>query len=192
MEEKTIQSALRDIQAKLKAPKGNLNKFGNYKYRSAEDILEAVKPLLYENGCSLTISDDIIMIGTRIYVKASAVLSNDKGQSVHTTAFARESESKSGMDVAQVTGAASSYARKYALNGLFCIDDTKDPDALNVNKEYTQEVDVNLEDIIDSIKKCSTQEELLNMWNECFAYQSNSTFVSALTKRKNELKAKTA
>lgn len=191
-ENKTIQHALREIQSKLKAPKGQMNNFGHYRYRSAEDILESVKPLLAENSCSLTISDDIIMVGARIYVKATATLVNEDGESVQTTAFARESENKSGMDVAQVTGAASSYARKYALNGLFCIDDMKDPDALNVNKEYTQQADANLETIIANIKAASTIQELTQIWNECYAYQSNKAFVSALTNRKKELKTKTA
>ena len=190
-ENKTIQHALREIQSKLKAPKGQMNNFGHYRYRSAEDILESVKPLLAENSCSLTISDDIIMVGNRIYVKATATLVNEDGKSVHTTAFARESENKSGMDMAQVTGAASSYARKYALNGLFCIDDTKDPDALNVNKEYTQQTDANLETIIANIKAASSIQELTQIWNECYAYQSDKKFSSALTNRKKELKTKT-
>lgn len=130
------------------------------------------------------------MVGNRIYVKATATLANDDGQSVQTTAFARESENKSGMDAAQITGAASSYARKYALNGLFCIDDTKDPDALNVNKEYTQPAsDPNLDMVIANIKIANSVEELTRIWNECYAYQGNKAFVSALTNRKKELKA---
>lgn len=193
-ENKTIQHALREIQSKLKAPKGQMNNFGHYRYRSAEDILESVKPLLADNSCSLTISDDIIMVGNRIYVKATATLVNEDGKSVHTTAFARESENKSGMDMAQVTGAASSYARKYALNGLFCIDDTKDPDALNTSAEYTQPtqqpIDPNLEAVIANIKVATTVAELTQIWNECTHWQSNKQFVSALTIKKNELKSK--
>lgn len=122
-----------DIQSRLKAPKGQYNRFGQYRYRSAEDILESVKPLLGENGCTLTVTDDIIQIGARIYVKATATIRNGNGEMEQTTAFAREEESKKGMDGSQVTGAASSYARKYALNGLFCIDDTKDADATNTH-----------------------------------------------------------
>lgn len=118
-----------EIQAKLKAPKNQFNKFGGYKYRNCEDILEAVKPLLHEAGCVLTISDAIELIGNRVYVKAVASLSNSEGQKSETVAFAREPESRKGMDEAQVTGASSSYARKYALNGLFCIDDSKDADS---------------------------------------------------------------
>ena len=191
-DKKSIQTALRAIQSKLKSPKGQTNNFGHYRYRSAEDILEAVKPLLAENGCSLTISDDIVLVGNRIYVKATAILSND-GQSIQTTAFAREEDSKKGMDASQVTGAASSYARKYALNGLFCIDDTKDEDALNVNKEYTQPTkDDNLEGIIANINMTSTIEDLTRIWNECYAYQSNKAFMSALTNRKKQLQNKSA
>lgn len=121
---------LMEVQEKLKAPKGQENKFGGYKYRSCEDILEAVKPLLKKNGLALFISDEITEVGDRIYVKATATLS-DGETSISTTAYAREAESKKGMDESQVTGATSSYARKYALNGLFAIDDTKDADATN-------------------------------------------------------------
>ena len=117
---------LAKIQATLKAPKGQTNSFGNYKYRSCEDILTAVKPLL--DGCVLTISDEIVAIADRVYVKATATIS-DGDLYRETTAFAREASDKKGMDAAQITGSASSYARKYALNGLFCIDDTRDADA---------------------------------------------------------------
>jgi hypothetical protein len=123
-----LTNKLAMIQQKLKAPKSQVNTFATYKYRSCEDILEAVKPLL--NDLVLTISDDIVEVGGRVYVKATASLSSGSG-SVSTTAFARESETKKGMDDSQITGSASSYARKYALNGLFCIDDTKDADATN-------------------------------------------------------------
>ena len=116
-----------EIQKELKAPKGQYNSFGKYKYRSAEDILEAVKPLLHKNGCQLTLSDEIVLIGDRFYVKATARLSNGM-ENEFTSAYAREDLDKKGMDGSQITGTASSYARKYALNGLFCIDDTKDAD----------------------------------------------------------------
>jgi hypothetical protein len=122
---------LNEIQQKLKAPKGQFNAFGKYKYRNAEDILEAVKPLL-GNG-TLIISDEIVQIGDRYYVRATATLATF-GNTWSASAFARESLDKKGMDEAQITGAASSYARKYALNGLFCIDDTKDAD----NEDNTQ------------------------------------------------------
>lgn len=120
--------ALKLIQQELKAPKGQYNSFGKYHYRSCEDIVESVKPLLAKHGVQLTLSDDIVMIGSRIYVKATATLSDEKGATETATAFAREPEQKKGMDESQITGTASSYARKYALNGLFLIDDTKDPD----------------------------------------------------------------
>ena len=116
-----------NIQHKLKAPKGRKNSFGNYNYRSCEDILEAVKPLLAEEECTLTLSDDMVAIGERIYVKAVATIRKGD-ESVTVTAYAREAETKKGMDDSQITGTASSYARKYALNGLFLIDDTKDAD----------------------------------------------------------------
>ena len=123
---------MQSIQSELKAPKGQTNKFGGYSYRSAEDILEAVKPLLNKYNWFLTVSDDIVEVGGRVYVKATATVHESHSDSIAvTTAFAREAEVKKGMDDAQITGSASSYARKYALNGLFAIDDTKDPDATN-------------------------------------------------------------
>jgi len=118
------------IQSTLKAPKNQRNNFGGYNYRSCEDILEAVKPLLAENGLILTISDEMVMLGNRYYVKAEAVIT-DGTDKIINCAYAREEETKKGMDASQITGAASSYARKYALNGLLCIDDTKDADATN-------------------------------------------------------------
>jgi len=123
---KTLNERLSEIQKKLKANKGQFNKFGNYSYRSCEDILESVKPLLGE--CALILNDEMILIGDRYYVKATAFLLLGD-QEVKSTAFAREPLNRKGMDEAQVTGATSSYARKYALNGLFCIDDGKDPDS---------------------------------------------------------------
>lgn len=122
-----LTKALGEVQYNLKAPKGQVNSFGHYNYRSCEDILEAVKPLLHEAGLILTLSDDVIAVGSRVYVKATATVS-DGSESISNAAFAREAESKKGMDDSQVTGTASSYARKYALNGLFCIDDTRDAD----------------------------------------------------------------
>lgn len=116
------------IQTKLNAPKNQYNSFGGYNYRNLEDVLEALKPLLKETGCTLLISDRIEEIGGRFYVKATATLVNAEGEEATTTAFAREEETRKGMDGSQITGAASSYARKYALGGLFCIDDNKDAD----------------------------------------------------------------
>ena len=116
------------IQSRLKAPKGNYNSFGKYKYRSCEDILEAVKPLLAEEGLTLTLSDEIEQIGDRYYVRATASLYENDNLIEIVSAYAREEDNKKGMDASQITGTASSYARKYALNGLFLIDDTKDAD----------------------------------------------------------------
>ena len=122
------------IQSRLKAPKKNKNTFGGYNYRSCEDILEAVKPLCHDLNCWINICDEIVEVGGRIYVKATAMICNSEGQTATATAFAREEETKKGMDAAQITGSASSYARKYALNGLLAIDDTKDADT----DEYTE------------------------------------------------------
>ena len=131
--ELSLSEKLNRIQVELKAPKDKLNKFGGYNYRSAEGILEALKPLLKTYGVYVTLSDEIVEVGGRVYVKATACLSDTKGADGFNevkiaTAYAREAESKKGMDEAQVTGATSSYARKYALNGLFLLDDTKDAD----------------------------------------------------------------
>mgnify|MGYP000843598006 FL=1 len=132
---KAIYAALMAVQSELKAPKGQKNTFGNYSYRSAEDILEAVKPLLKVNGLYLNISDEVVLIGDRYYVKATVTAADiATGESESSTAYAREQAEKKGMDAAQVTGATSSYARKYALNALFGIDDTKDADT----DEYTR------------------------------------------------------
>lgn len=122
-----LHEKLLAIQTKLKAPKGQYNKFGNFNYRSAEDILEAVKPLNAEQGLLLTITDEIKEVGGRVYVVATATVS-DGTDELKVSAFAREPENKKGMDESQITGATSSYARKYALNGLYAIDDNKDAD----------------------------------------------------------------
>lgn len=124
-----IENKLLEIQQKLNAPKGNYNSFGKYSYRSCEDILEAVKPLLKEQKAVLTITDKMIVLGDRYYIEATATLKDcESEESISNTALAREEETKKGMDASQITGSASSYARKYALNGLFCIDDVKDAD----------------------------------------------------------------
>lgn len=125
------------IQQELKAPKGNYNSFGKYKYRSCEDILEAVKPLCAKHESVLTISDALVQVGERYYIRAQAVLHTPEN-TITVTGYAREAESKKGMDESQVTGTASSYARKYALNGLFCIDDTKDADTDEYHKQTTK------------------------------------------------------
>ena len=141
MEEKiSIFSKLLSIQNELKAPKNQYNKFGKYNYRSCEDILEAIKPLCLKYGAVLLVDDYVEQVGERFYVKAKASLIDvDTEQEIYACAYARESENKKGMDSAQVTGATSSYARKYALNGLFCIDDTKDVDT----QEYQEKKQMN-------------------------------------------------
>lgn len=126
------------IQSELKAPKGQYNSFGKYNYRSCEDILEGVKPLLAKHGLVLTIQDEIELIGDRYYVKATATITNGK-DNISSSAYARESLDKKGMDASQVTGATSSYARKYALNGLLAIDDTKDADTMDNSKKPAQQ-----------------------------------------------------
>lgn len=128
----TIYEKLLEIQNELKAPKSQYNSFGKYNYRSAEDILEAIKPLCYKNKVVLTLSDDIVLVNERYYVAAHAKLTDaETAEQIVISAYAREEEEKKGMDGSQVTGAASSYARKYALNGMFDIDDTKDSDFTN-------------------------------------------------------------
>lgn len=128
MENKNI---LQEIQSELKAPKGQRNNFGNYNYRSAEDILEAVKPILTKHKCALVVNDEMVEVGGRIYVKSTAMLAFENQPFASASAFAREAETKKGMDDAQITGAASSYSKKYALNSLLAIDDTKDADFNN-------------------------------------------------------------
>lgn len=129
-----ILGKLRDVQNELKAPKGQYNSYGGFYYRSCEDILEALKPILTKFNCTVYISDELVNIGDRNYIKATVTITDtDSGESISNTGYAREELQKKGMDGAQITGTASSYARKYALNGLFLIDDTKDSDT----NEYT-------------------------------------------------------
>ena len=137
MEKKNeVEKLLSEIQLKLKAPKGQWNGFGKYKYRSCEDILEAVKPLL--KNAILTITDEMVEVGGKVYVKATTILKVIDGGQVQTTAYARESETRKGMDDSQITGATSSYARKYALNGLLLIDDNKDADTQDNTKTKSE------------------------------------------------------
>lgn len=128
-----IHESLVYIQNNLNAPKNLFNKFGGYKYRNLEGITDALKPLLKETGCTFVISDEIVPVGERVYVKATACLTSSDNNFITADGWAREAENKKGMDEAQITGSASSYARKYAANGLFCIDDTKDPDTTNTH-----------------------------------------------------------
>ena len=137
MDNSKIHEALMAVQSELKAPKGQMNTFGGYKYRSCEDILEAVKPILKEHGLLLTLSDEPKVLEGWHYIEATAKVETLDGGCVTVTAYAREPEQKTKMDAAQVTGTSSSYARKYALNGLFCIDDTKDADTDEYQKQTT-------------------------------------------------------
>lgn len=191
---------LQTIQTTLKAPKGQYNVFGKYKYRSCEDILEALKPILSEVGCTLTLSDEITQIGERIYVKATAVLRNGTGEIESTSAYAREDNDKKGMDGAQITGSASSYARKYALNGLFCIDDTKDPDGTNTHgKDMKQEVpntqlkpknedyENNLKIALLNIAEAQTTEELKQIHAQWICFHNEARFMNALSNKKNNI-----
>lgn len=145
-----ILEIMADIQSRLSVPKGQMNKFGNYKYRSCEDIVEAVKPLLAEHTATLNITDEMVQLGDRYYVKATAVIACGT-EFATASAYAREPLTKKGMDEAQITGATSSYARKYALNGLLAIDDTKDADSNEqrqaVEKKVSKETSIDGEDI---------------------------------------------
>ena len=160
-----------DIQHKLKAPKGQYNSFGKYNYRSCEDILEGVKPLLKKHNLALFINDELVQIGERYYVKATAKITDGR-EFVSATAYAREPDTKKGMDESQITGATSSYARKYALNALLCIDDTKDADTMDSSKkpaQQTQETVYNWQ----TLKARATQggiseEELVHYVTETF------------------------
>lgn len=160
-----------DIQHKLKAPKGQYNSFGKYNYRSCEDILEGVKPLLKEHNLALLIDDEIVQIGERYYVKATAKITDGR-EIVSATAYAREPDTKKGMDESQITGATSSYARKYALNALLCIDDTKDADTMDNSKkpaQQTQETVYNWNSLkTRAVQGGISEEELVQHVTETF------------------------
>ena len=175
-----IYSKLMTIQSNLKAPKGQYNNFGKYKYRSCEDILESVKPLLSQHDCALVITDDIVMLGERIYVKATAKLISGS-EHIESSAFAREEDTKKGMDSSQVTGAASSYARKYALNGLFCIDDTKDSDTTNTGQESSER-----DKAIKEAKSAKTLKELESVWNKYTSLKTDAAFKSLIKELKKK------
>lgn len=153
-----IYEKLRNAQVELKAPKGQYNSHGRYNYRSAEDILEEVKPINQKYGLTLTISDDIVQVADRVYVKAIAVLTDGK-ETLQVTAFAREVLERKGMDGSQITGASSSYARKYALNGLYLIDDTKDDDTDEQRTETEARAKKELNKTSQTIPNEQTEEE---------------------------------
>lgn len=193
------------IQSELKAPKSQFNKFGGYKYRKAEDILEAVKPLLAKQKCTLIITDDVILIGNRIYVKATATIKNEKGECETTTGWAREEETKKGMDGSQITGASSSYARKYALNGLFAIDDNADSDTTNdgqhqeaqqqtqTQKPNTQQPESSqyhpsdLNEGLGYLSRCVSKDNLLWVIQHYQPLCSNTQFMQAVSAKKKQL-----
>lgn len=164
---KDVAELLGCIQRKLKAPKSQHNKFGNYYYRNCEDILEAVKPLL-PAGAFMTVSDDIVMVGDRFYVKATAELVYKEGRT-HNIAYAREPSVKKGMDESQITGATSSYARKYALNGLFLIDDTKDADSEEKSNSKTVEDQTAAKALGGGIKSHLDQEQIKQMYDQALS-----------------------
>lgn len=184
---------LATIQAELKAPKDLYNKFGKYNYRSAESILEALKPLLSAQKCHLTITDDIVLVGERYYIKATATVSNGT-ESVSAVAFAREEDTKKGMDSSQLTGSTSSYARKYALNGLFAIDDNKDSDDTNKHgMDSDQKPTVDKDKVAPkklaipaSVKKAiesaTTRDELVKIWNANPNLKSLQEFIDLFQK----------
>lgn len=193
------------IQSELKAPKSQFNKFGGYKYRKAEDILEAVKPLLAKQKCTLIITDDVILIGNRIYVKATATIKNEKGECETTTGWAREEETKKGMDGSQITGASSSYARKYALNGLFAIDDNADSDTTNngQHQEAQQQTQTqqpaaqqtassqyhpsDLNEGLGYLSRCVSKDNLLWVIQHYQPLCSNTQFMQAVSAKKKQL-----
>lgn len=188
------------IQSELKAPKTQVNNFGGYKYRKAEDILEAVKPLLAKQKCTLTITDDIVMVGNRIYVKATATIKNEKGEVEASTGWAREEETKKGMDASQITGASSSYARKYALNGLLAIDDNADSDTTNNGQQQTQTqqsvpqqsstAQYNPNDLnegMEYLSRCINKDNLIWVVQHYKPLTANPQFMQAVSAKKKQL-----
>jgi len=173
------------IQSELKAPKGQTNKFGGYKYRSCEDILEALKPHLKEQGLFLSITDELVAQGNRYYIKASAIIT-DGIDRWSVDGWAREEEVKKGMDSSQITGASSSYARKYALNGLFCIDDTKDSDATN-DGGIEPIPTVNLQTAVYDIGLANSLDGLKTIWSKYPQFQKQQEFIDAKDKKKTQL-----
>ncbi len=183
-----MENQLSVIQSIVKAPKGQFNSFGKYHYRSAEDILEAVKQIVNPMGYSITISDTIINVGDRYYIKATATLSNGK-ETWSVDGYAREEESKKGMDGSQVTGASSSYARKYALNGLFALDDTKDSDATNTHgKEQAKPSLIDVVKLDFSLKSVQNIDELNALYqNLSSTYTLNTSQIELFKTRKQQL-----
>lgn len=172
------------IQFELKAPKSQYNSFGKYKYRNAEDILEAVKPLLNKYEMCMSVSDDIVEVGGRIYVKATVKV-YDESNYVETTAFAREEENKKGQDSAQLTGGTSSYARKYALNGMFLIDDTKDADATNTHGKELEKPTTQPAPVRSKISDLNKVKIALGNNREAVLSQLRTSYVMTLEEAKS-------
>lgn len=183
---KEINRKLLAVQQALKAPKSQYNEFNKFNYRNAEDILEAVKPILAEQGLTLVLSDQMEYIGERYYIRATATLS-DGEDSITATAYAREDESRAGMSESQVTGCSSSYARKYCLGGLFCIDDGKDSDSFN-NRAISQPTQVRtkeqvLKEFCASRKGIEPKEKLLSFYNYYCKKQWSGAFDTSTAER---------
>jgi hypothetical protein len=178
-----------EVQNELKAPKNQRNKFGKYNYRSCEDILEAVKPLLKKHGLTQIISDDAVCIDGWHYIKSTITLyCNEDGKELECSGMARESETKKGMDAAQITGSASSYARKYALNGLYAIDDTKDADSMDNKEEKSAQLSVY---IIEKLQKITSIDKLSEFKKELQAQNKYTKEVQKLfTKKKKSSRIK--
>lgn len=195
---------LSKIQNEMNVKKGRYNKFGGYYYRSCEDILQTAKEVCDKYGCYVNVTDTIEYIEGRFYVKATAkVVDIETGESEAATAFAREEESKKGMDGAQLTGATSSYARKYALCGLFAIDDSIDNDSLNGTQEnegkaankkvsdkssdQSKQSQSQISVLIGYVNECTTLQQLGELFKANQGYQSNSDFMNALSKKRAEI-----
>jgi len=179
------------IQAELNVPKNQLNAFGKFYYRSCEDILVAVKPLLKKYGCQLRLTDSIEVFGGRIYVVASAMFTDANGTSIAVKAYAREPETKKGMDESQITGAASSYARKYALNGLFLIDDSKDADYQNNGSNGSNSQPTGIPDSVKAeVQAIQTIEALEQYYKDNIGKHNGNKeeFIKLLSDRKAKLK----
>ena len=182
------------IQAEVQAPKNKFNSFGKYAYRSAENIIEAVKPIINPKGYHLILSDEMVIIGERYYIKATATISNGE-KSYSATSYAREPEEKKGMDSAQISGTTGSYSRKYALNGLFALDDNKDSDATStetkpniVVEEITLTDDERIE-LINSLGSCTELGHVKELWNNLdHKYQEIKQVRNLVNTRKNQLK----
>lgn len=184
-----------EIQSKLEVDKKRYNKFADFHYRSAEDIFNSIKPLLNEYRCFITMNDELHEIGGSVYIKSTARITNSSGEHIEASAYAKEPKTpKAKMDESQTTGSASTYARKYALNALLCLDDSKDPDD-GKGKRQSEKNSAFDEDFTENIYKviisCDSVKDLENLWDVTYKHlQTNTKFKNALTNKKNELKSK--